>query len=251
MVIEIVGYDEWRHRFFLQWLNLFRTCFRVPAYSKKADLVSEKYALHSENSRFALLCIGDRLVASYSGICLKFDSFKLFLSVDTMSNGEVRHSTVLLANAFYPFLQDEGIAAVIGYPNDRIIGLREKYLNWTFCGKLCTYLSLPGLDTFYKKFESSSPVWSLARTKRVWWGESKRFCRLRSGVGVSPGSSILPIVTMSSVKPGPLYLKIPSFLGFDKRFGYRILISNQFATDLEDKLRLAAGKMSLECIDIP
>ena len=115
-----------------QWELLFSECFGTNRYNSK-KIWEIKY---KNNSGFlGLLKIGDKLHASYSVILDKFDR-PIGLSVDTMSDGIVQHATSKICAELYPFLKLNNINFLLGFPNDNIFKIREKYLGWKLGGDL-------------------------------------------------------------------------------------------------------------------
>jgi len=105
-----------------QWIKLFCICFNV-SYMRAARIL-QKYEINQ--SKFCLVYLDGSLVASYSGIFMVSEKLSVFMSTDTMSNGEQKGGSVLAANHLYKHLKQVGVDIICGYPNSNIRGLREK-----------------------------------------------------------------------------------------------------------------------------
>ena len=231
-------------RFLKDWTALFARCYHVK--EERALQIFQKYQINP--ARFAALYIDEKLVACYSGLKLDSSIGPVFLSTDTMSDGSRRKASVLLGEELYQRLAAEGVQAVVGYPNEKIIHLREKHLNWKLHGSLFLYFSLPLFWRFgyNRKLEEEELLWTLKRPEVGYFSKIPPFTRLVSR-GKALGQGIGCALTLSAKSPGPFFFKVPEKLVAPKKFGFRVL-SNKI---LEPELLKITEFLDLETIDVP
>ena len=151
-----------------KWLDLFKDCYGEKKYFFMRESFDEKYLGNS--SLHALLFKNELLVASYSLIVLNNNfSKKIGLSVDTMSNGHEKGSTVKICTILYPYLVEKGFVALLGFPNRNIAGLREKYLGWKYLASYRPSLSFQTINR---------GEWWLNRPKALYFAKSSYAIKL-------------------------------------------------------------------------
>ena len=218
------------------WIALHIKCFGTSELV--AGKIMQKYVLNE--STFCLVYLKQKLVAAYSGLRIKFKGRdRIFLSTDTMSNGEVAGASIIAANALYRHLAKRGFKVVCGYPNKNIEGLRENKLGWMYSTCLDLYLMpsfcLPGdkqADITIKRpaagfFGKDLPFVALGRFKKP-----LAICRLE----------------LATTRPSRYAINISRLLGIGrKRFYYRKL------DELYDDEQFSIGDVSLtiDSIDVP
>lgn len=253
--IKIVDFNELESLYLVNWKNLFVRCFPAARDATRLNAVIQKYELNRERVLFALMIKDGKIEASYGGIFLDYNRATVFLSLDSMSSGVVPRSTTALARALYPRIKERGGLAVVGFPNRNIEALRRKYLGWEMEGRLEAYIAPPGMGQLFLREaqESAAPTgpWRLARPKRGFWSGSRRMLRLISRQGLSDGIVIAPIFTLSSARPGPFFIKIPTLLGLTRRFGFHVLLDGDAGEEVRKQIRDTIPHLNVESIDVP
>ena len=126
VVMKIISFEELVSEFASEWSALLLECFG--GSKRYADsILKRKYVLNE--GVVGTLWRDGKLAAAYSVV---FDAFgrNTALSVDTMSNGQVRSATVKLAPEVYDYLREKNIDILYGFPNEKIINLRVRKLGW-------------------------------------------------------------------------------------------------------------------------
>lgn len=225
-----------------EWCLLFSKCYKTDMAS--ALLHFQKYLLNQSIICFIQNSKG--MIAAYNGLVLELENWKIFLSTDTMSDGTTRSATVKLAAHLYPLLQSQGISAVCGYPNPKIIKIREKRLGWSISGNMHLWVSAPLLWRIGAAKDRQG-LWSARRPSSGFFGKPRVFLTPVSNGKVLVMKVGIPF-TLATNRPGPFYIKIPRRIVAPKVFGYRILTND---VRLDEKMRSAATRLDLLTIDLP
>lgn len=108
--------------------RLFQECFK--SNWKEAKSAFEKYK-ETKEGWSAIGIVDGEPVAFYNTFIFSFSGERCALSVDTMSNGRMRSATQKLGSALYARLRNElNVVLVCGFPNDKIVKIRESKLSW-------------------------------------------------------------------------------------------------------------------------
>lgn len=248
MHIKIITKKDIDDEFIRQWVQLFSICFnKNQVYA--AELYRKKYK-HETNVVFSVLEERGALTACYSGIILDGVGGKVFLSMDTMTLKTIKHGTTKVALPLYEFLTQIGVLAVVGFPNSQIVKIREKFLGWQLVGQLHVYI---GILIKPKNRNIRNPdLWQLNRKNEGFYNDNySTFANLYCKNKRYKTKWYKPYIALETVKPGPFFLKMPNFLGLNKRFGYRILNDLNTEWTTEGLLRKCAEELDVECIDVP
>jgi hypothetical protein len=247
LIVITHGVENLTEELFSNWIQLFCHCFKSDR--KQALAVFEKYRIHGNKSVFCFGMIQDKAVACYSGIILGLGEKTIFLSTDTMSNGEMKSATVRLGTYIYTYLIKMGVQAVCGYPNQNIIRIRERKLGWKMIGTIYPYVGLPLLWRFLLNNDSNIPLWLINRPANGFFSKRKYCLSIFGRNGIYDNGFFTLLFAMSAKKPGVFFLRIPSFLIKPKIFGY-VLLSDEF-TSVEVMIKNAALNLDLNTIDVP
>ena len=241
--ITIYG-PSYSREFEEKWKSLFSRVFIDKNYDPSK--VFQKYTLNK--SYIAIEEYNGKFVGAYGGLILDYDNDVIFLSTDTMSDGTLRSASVRLAKKIYEHLENKNIFVVCGFPNDKIMGLREKKLGWRKAGYLYGWIGIPLISTLHFNSDASK-LWEVKRPGAYAFGNLPWYIALK-GRGIVASKSYGMPFTMSTHRPGRFFVKIPNFLLKPKVFAYKILGNRQNIT-LEDKVIFAANNLDVSTIDLP
>ncbi|MDK3019092.1 hypothetical protein [Pseudodonghicola flavimaris] len=228
-----------------EWCALFARCYG--ATEDKGHALFRKYRLNP--ARFAGLWLGDRLVACYSGLLLDSGIGPVFLATDTMSDGSRGKASVTLGTALYERLAAASVTAVVGYPNENIRHLRQKYLGWTLRGEMNLYVGVPLLWRlgFTGARAEQAGLWQVSRPDSGAFAPLPPLLRLAAR-GHGYGARRLALtVTLSAARPGPFFLRVPAALVASRQFGYRLLSEDVSAAQMQTMI----AALDLDTIDVP
>jgi hypothetical protein len=239
---RIVCGDEITPEFEKDWTELFARAYKSTV--NKGQLILRKYKLN--DSKFCVLYVDNKMVASYSGLELPFSGARIFVSTDTMSDGTIRGATVVMANHLYEELTRDDVLAVCGFPNDNIRKLREKRLGWVIDGKLFLWIGVP---IFWRilRFTANKKLWKIRRPERGFFRKKIFGLNLLGRDGLyssSPGICF----TLSAKRPGFFFVRIPSRFFPSRTFGYRFLTND---SDFRAKFLGAINNLDVDTIDVP
>lgn len=144
--------------------GLFADCYSSVYKIKRSSvmrMLKEKY--YPNEGFVALMYSNGRVCASYSVIkCIIKDKL-VGLSVDTMSNGDIKHATYKLTEQLYPRLKTQGYSGLLGFPNQNILSLRLQYLGWEY------------VDTYYPvlgRNKNHPMLWEINRPTGLFFKDS-------------------------------------------------------------------------------
>lgn len=231
-----------------KWLALFAICFKTSP--EKAAVVFEKYKLHNDDAWFCLGYSGDNLVACYSGIERRVRGDRIFLSTDTMSSGVMKNATVKLGLYLYERLRESGVIAVCGFPNDKIIRIREKKLGWKMVGHLRIYVAPLVLWRWRKQRPVDIPQWEIERPASGFYGKPLPFTQVLGRYFLYRLNLWRPLVlTAATFRPGPFFIELPHKLVEPKPFGFRILSPD--GAKVEAIIMEMVKHLDIQSIDVP
>lgn len=246
-IYVINGFENLSHFEINSWILLFSKCF------KKSEIVArsvfKKYSLHKEDSYFCFAKRKSEIIAIYSGILFLPDGKKVFLSTDTMSDGTLSYATIKIANFLYQFLKKRNVDIVCGFPNEKILKIRQKKLGWKIISNVNSYFGLPLLWRFKKKINNSKKVWFLKRPSNGFFIKNYKFISLLGRNKLYKQSFFSLVYTISTRKPGTFFIELPKFILPPKKFGYKIIKEDDSL--LENWINEASFNIDLNSIDIP
>lgn len=240
--LEIVQGHELSPDFEAEWAALFARCYRTN--EEKGRILLRKYKLNK--SLFCVLYVDGVMAASYSGLIASFADTEVFLSTDTMSSGMRRGASIVMGEHLYKHLTQRGILAVCGYPNEKIRKLRQERLKWTLKGTLFLWVGIPLLWRI-GRHRPSKNLWKIERPAGGYFGHNipgLTLVRRDIPVNVSLGFSL----ALSSCRPGPFFIRVPTFLFAPRTFGYRFLSGTN---DQQSAFIKCIAELDLETIDLP
>lgn len=222
------------------WLMLFTACFHTSR--ARAEMIYRKYDLN--DAKFCLVFSNGRLVAAYSGLSLRTtNGLKIFLSTDTMSSGEIKGGSIIAATHLYTLLTDDGYDCICGYPNKKIIGLRQAKLDWKILKQVDLFMRIvPKKFVLRLKYK---PTFTLNRPDEGFFGHKPTCFKL----GKYKSNLFSVELRLSSENLGRGYLNISNIFPHTRKyFGYRILRNENASTivNLLDELKLME-----DSIDVP
>jgi hypothetical protein len=233
-----------------QWMSLFATCFECD--ETKAATVFDKYRLHKDDAWFCLGYSGTNLVACYSGIERQVGEHKVFLSTDTMSSGEIKNATAKLGTLLYGHLKECGVMAVCGFPNDKIVRIRERNLGWTMIGQLRLYAAPSLLWRWRWRASRLGQVlqWGLSRPPNGFFGKPLPLTQVLGRQDLYRRAPWLPLVlTAATRRPGPFFVELPHRLVPPKIFGFRALSAD--VVQVDKLMAEMAQHLDIQSIDVP
>ena len=144
--------------------GLFADCYSSVYKIKRSSvmrMLKEKY--YTNEGFIALMYTNGKVCASYSVIkCIVKDKL-VGLSVDTMSNGDIKHATSKLTDQLYPRLKKQGYSGLLGFPNQNILSLRLEHLGWEY------------IDTYYPVLSRNKNyplMWKINRPTGLFFKDS-------------------------------------------------------------------------------
>lgn len=221
-----------------QWLKLFSECFKCSP--RKAAFVFKKYLINEPF--FCLVWLNEKLVASYSGLALKCKQLgSIFMSCDTMSNGEIKGGSILAAEKLYKYLKKLNFKMVCGFPNSQIQGLRVEKLGWKIVDSVNVYFRIKFLPYIKQPGKHSLETFRLNRPSSGFFVPRLNLLEL---YGYSHPYALLEL-RMSNMDLGFPYFKIKKLR---KTFGMKLL-----SADLEPNIDMWLQDLILteNSIDVP
>ena len=228
------------------WLKLFQECFRRNKAESSSGFL--KYENHPNDCFFCIVLVGEKMVASYSGIAFRVSGIRVFLSTDTMSNGEMKNATETLGKKLYDYLAKNDVDVVCGFPNEKGF-FGHKRLGWKFEGELYPYIGIPFIWRMSLSKECRSGIWSLKRPEDGVFVKKPVWLTIYGREGLYHGWFCSIVFTLSTKPPGRWFLRVPHKIIPKKRFGFVLLRKDNY--QLENVVRSMINKMDINTIDVP
>ena len=222
------------------WISSCNKAFKF----KRGSQILTKYENQNLKCFFCLLSEGSDILASYSGFSFMYCGRKGFLSTDTFSLAS--HSTSLLGSHLYDFLRENDYNFVIGWPNQNIAAIRQRFLQWTFLGRKQIYFAYPKVTLGSHEQYASGPF---PRSQGEFFSRKQRkwLQAIDNNTKASTASYKRLSVSMGKLNRGYIYLPI---INQSKLFGYRIL-KDERSPEMQSLVRQLFSEADLSWIDVP
>jgi hypothetical protein len=228
------------------WLRLFEKSFRRNSADSNRSFL--KYENHPSDCFFCIALDGEQIVASYSGIAFRVSGIRVFLSTDTMSNGEIKSATETLGKKLYEYLAKNDVDVVCGFPNEKGF-FGHKRLGWKFEGGLRSYIGIPLIWRASLVTDDRSDVWCLKRPENGVFLEKPSWLTVYGREGLYHGWFCSIVFTLSAKPPGRWFVRVPDKLIPNKRFGFMVLCRDK--NQVEVFIKSIIDKMDINAIDVP